>query len=70
MIISAATKSLCKRCNTDMKEKLACEINELITSSGLSLVSVMKRCAEYAHCNCIKHSKGEFEIILEILVSF
>ena len=31
-------KSLCKRCNTDMKEKLACEIYDLITASGLPLV--------------------------------
>ena len=28
----------CKRCNADMKEKLACEIYELITASGLPLI--------------------------------
>ena len=39
MIISTATKSLSKRCNADMKEKLACEIYELITGSGLPLVN-------------------------------
>ena len=38
MIILAATKSLCKRCNADMKEKLACEIYKLITAFGLLLV--------------------------------
>ena len=38
MIISTATKSLRKRCNTDMKEKLACEIYELITCSCLPLI--------------------------------
>ena len=38
MIISTAAKSLCKRCNADMKEKLACEIYELITAAGLPLV--------------------------------
>ena len=38
MIISTATKSLCERCNTDMKEKLACEIYELNTACGLPLV--------------------------------
>ena len=38
MIISTATESLCKKCNADMKEKLACEIYELITTTGLPLV--------------------------------
>ena len=28
----------CKRCNADMKEKLACEIYELITASSLPFV--------------------------------
>ena len=37
MIILTALKSLCKRCNTDMKEKVACETYELITASGLPL---------------------------------
>ena len=37
MIISTATKSLCKRCNADMKEKLACEIYELITAPSCLL---------------------------------
>ena len=40
IIISTATKSLCERCNTDMKEKLACEIYEMITTSGLPLVKI------------------------------
>ena len=40
MIISTATKSLCKRCNADMKEKLACEIYELITVFGLPLILI------------------------------
>ena len=31
-------KLLCKRCNTDIKEKLTCEIYKLITASGLPLV--------------------------------
>ena len=38
MIISTATKSLREKCNTDMNEKLACEIYELNTASGLPLV--------------------------------
>ena len=38
MIISTGTKSLCKRCNADMKENFAHEIYELITASGLPLV--------------------------------
>ena len=38
MIISTATESLCKKCNADVKEKLACEIYELITTTGLPLV--------------------------------
>ena len=38
MIILTATKSLRKRCNADMKEKLACEIYKLITAFGLLLV--------------------------------
>ena len=38
MIISTATKSLRKRCNTDTKEKFACEIYELITCSCLPLI--------------------------------
>ena len=33
-----SSKSLCKKCNADMKEKLACEIYELIAASGLPLV--------------------------------
>ena len=33
-----SNKILCKRCNADMKEKLACEIYELITASGLPLI--------------------------------
>ena len=40
MIISTATKSLCERCNVDMKEKLAYEIYELITASGLPLICI------------------------------
>ena len=43
MIISTATKSLCKRCNADMKEKLACEIYKLITTSGLLLVFLVRK---------------------------
>ena len=39
MIISTVTKSLCKRRNADMTEKLACEIYELITASALPVVS-------------------------------
>ena len=47
MIISTATKSLCKRCNADMKEKLACElIHELITASGLPFIYLME-CRKY-----------------------
>ena len=38
MIISTATKSLREKRNTDMNEKLACEIYELNTASGLPLV--------------------------------
>ena len=38
MFISTATESLCKWCNGDMKEKLACEIYNLIIASGLPLV--------------------------------
>ena len=33
-----SNKILCKRGNADMKEKLACEIYELITASGLPLI--------------------------------
>ena len=40
MIISTATKSLCERCNFDMKEKLAYEIYELIAASGLPLICI------------------------------
>ena len=40
MIISTARKSLCERCNVDMKEKLAYEIYELITTSGLPLICI------------------------------
>ena len=40
MIISTATKSLCERCNVDMKEKLAYEIYELIAASGLPLICI------------------------------
>ena len=47
MIISTATKSLCERCNADMKEKLACEIYELIAASGLPFVYIMKTCGNF-----------------------
>ena len=45
MIISTAAKSLCKRCNTDIKEKLACEIYELITAFGLPVSFKMLSCS-------------------------
>ena len=35
-----SNKSLLKRCNADMKEKLACEIYELITAFGLPLILI------------------------------
>ena len=61
MIISTARKSLCKSCNADMKERLACEIYELITASGLPLVSIYKSYAkllrnELRLCGCFSVS--------------
>ena len=49
MIISTASKSLCKSYNVDMKEKLACEIYELITGSGLLLVlnKMLQKASDY-----------------------
>ena len=49
MIISTASKSFCKRYNADIKEKLACEIYELITGSGLLFVlnKMLQKVADY-----------------------
>ena len=62
MIISTASKSLCKRYNADMKEKLACEIYELITGSGLLLVlnKMLQKASDYLKKYNLKFIKIKF----------